>query len=161
MATPVYDVGDVVRLEILVRANTTSMAAAAAAGATTITVYDTTGYADTNVIVINPSTTPEHAPQETRIVSGAPTATVITLTVALAFAHPAGTIVSELSAGTVTAIVRLPDGTTSAGSVSNVSTGRYRVDHTATLAGEHRIEWTVASPAASGTYAFQVTSDTV
>jgi hypothetical protein len=161
MASPVYSIGDVCRLEILVRTNTTSLATAAAAGATTITVYDTTGYADTNTVVVAPSQTPEHAPQETRVVSGTPTANVITLTVALAFPHPAGTLVSELVAGTVTAIVKLPDGTTSVGSVSNVSTGRYRVDHTATMAGKHWIEWTVTSPAASGTFAFDVASDIV
>lgn len=161
MSEPYY-IGAVVRLEILVRTNTTRLATAAAAGATTITVYDTTGYADTITLVIEPSETPEMGPQETRIVSGTPTATVITLAAALAFAHPAGALVSELVAGTVAATVRLPDGTTSAGSVSNVSTGRYRVDYTTTQAGEHRIEWAVSGAAiAAGVYPFTVLTDTV
>lgn len=163
-AQPIYNVGDTARLEILVRANTTSLAVASAAGATAITVYATDGYAAADTVVIEPSSTPEHAPQETRVVSGspAPTANVITLTAALIFAHPAGAIVSELVAGTVAATVRLPDGTTSAGSVSNVSTGRYRVDYTTTQAGEHRIEWAVSGAAiAAGVYPFTVLTDTV
>lgn len=162
MTNDPYYVGSVVRLEILVRTNTTKLATAAAAGATSITVYDTTGYADTNTLVIEPSETPELGPQETRIVSGTPTATVITLTAALAFGHPAGSLVSELVAGTVAATVRLPDGTTAAGSVSNVSTGRYRVDYTTSQAGEHVIEWAVSGTAvAAGAYPFLVLTDRV
>jgi len=152
--------GSVVRLELLVRVNTTALAEPARAGATSLVVYDPTGYVNLDTIVIEPSATPEFSPQEILVISG--TTGHAIATAATAFAHPKGALVSRLIAATVTAQVLLPDGTTVAGSVSSVSTGRYRLDYTTTLVGTHVVEWGIDGTAVgAGAYTFNVSDDLV
>jgi hypothetical protein len=152
--------GSVVRLELLVRVNTTALAEAARAGATSLSVYDLTGYTAADSIVIEPSPTPELSPQEILVISAA-TGHTITCA-ATAFAHPKGTLVSRLIAATVTAQVELPDGTIVAGSVASVSTGRYRLDYTTAYVGTHVVEWAIAGTAlGAGAYTFAVSDDLV
>lgn len=152
--------GSVVRLELLVRVNTTALAEAARAGATSLTVYDLTGYTAADSIVIEPSATPELSPQEILTISAA-SGHVIT-TAATAFAHPKGALVSRLIAATVTAQVKRPDGTVSSGTVNAVSTGRYRLDYTTAYVGTHVVEWSIDGTAiGAGVYTFNVSDDLV
>jgi hypothetical protein len=152
--------GSVVRLELLVRVNTTALAEASRAGATSLTVYDLTGYTAADSIVIEPSPTPEFSPQEILVISAATGHTITTA--ATAFAHPKGTLVSRLIAATVTASVKLPDGTVVAGSVNSVSTGRYRLDYATSYVGTHVVEWDIDGTAiGAGAYTFNVSDDLV
>jgi uncharacterized phiE125 gp8 family phage protein len=46
------------------------------------------------------------------------------------------------NAGAVTAVITLPDATTTSPSITNPATGLYRASHVTTLAGRHIIRWT-------------------
>jgi hypothetical protein len=152
--------GSVVRLELLVRVNTTALAEASRAGATSLTVYDLTGYTAADAIVIEPSATPELSPQEILTISAATGHTITTA--ATAFAHPKGALVSRLIAATVTAQVKRPDGTVSAGTVNAVSTGRYRLDYATSYVGTHIVEWGIDGTAVgAGAYTFNVSDELV
>ncbi|PWK81729.1 hypothetical protein C8D88_116141 [Lentzea atacamensis] len=65
------------------------------------------------------------------------------------------------NAGAVTLTITLPDGTTSAPSVSNPSTGRYQVDYATVQAGRHIVRWVATGANASAyTDAFDVAEAT-
>lgn len=142
MAVRGYDPGDQVRLRVVWTLNPTSLAAAAAAGATTITVRDATGYAASDSIILEAQTDQE----ETATVNSV-SGRVLTLSAGLIYAHAVNAEVGELAApSTVTLVLETPDGvetsyTAAAATVTNVSTGIYRRDHSVTLAGLHRYRW--------------------
>jgi hypothetical protein len=132
-----------VRLELLVRVNTTALAEACRAGATSLTVYDASGYTAADAIVVEPSPTPEFSPQEILTISAATGHTITT-------------------AATAFAQVKLPDGTVVAGSVNAVSTGRYRLDYATSYVGTHVVEWDIDGTAiGAGAYTFNVSDDLV
>jgi hypothetical protein len=121
-----YHRGDRIRLWGTFWVNQTTLALSSAAGATTITVRDVTGYADTNPIVLAPGTSKE----ELAAVSGTPTAAgVVTLAAALRYGHSVGDVVGELQTPSTHAIrTRNPAGTEASNASTEASTGRVRFD---------------------------------
>lgn len=87
-----YAVGTSVTLRVLFGANVTDLTAAVLAGATTVAVRDATGYANNDPIVVDPGTE-----REERHTVSSVSGNTITLTTALAYAHPMRTKVMELA----------------------------------------------------------------
>jgi hypothetical protein len=122
-------------------------------------VGDTTGYADTNTIVIRPSHPSEG--EERRTITGTPTEHVITVTAALAFAHGVGEVVGELATPTAVLTIELPDGTTTAPSVTS-SGGVHTATLALTQAGRHEVEWSgTGNGAGELEYSFEVLSNLI
>lgn len=138
--------GDKPRIEAWFGTNITSLAVAAVAGALTITVYDTTGYADADGVLIE---LPSELTAETRVIatSGVSSSTgVLTLTAALRWAHQRGVQVWEPKAPTtVTLTVINPVGqkTVLTGSdLTGNGTGAYYYDLAIDTLGVWRYRWT-------------------
>lgn len=135
-----YYIGQTVTFRWVVAVQKTELMLPAAAGATTITVGDITGYASTNPIVIKPGHPRRR--EEQRTVSGTPSNGVITLSSPLLYAHGVGELVGELVAPSgVTFTLVEPDGTSSTPTVSNPSTGVYTAPVTFDQAGQHKWQW--------------------
>lgn len=147
--------GDRPRIEAWFGTNVTALAAAAAAGALTIAVYDTAGYADGDTVLIDPGgqapgATPDDpapvAERRTIANSGVNAATgVITLTAALRFDHPRRTRVWEpADPTTVTLTVVDPAGRVrvlTGGSLTNAAVGSYSYDLDIDAVGTWRYRW--------------------
>jgi hypothetical protein len=155
-----YYPGDSIEVDVFVRAVTSRLTAACAAGATTLTVADASRWASPQVLKID-NGDPQMGPSEIVTISSISGA-VVTLSAGTLRAHPAGTPVARILDATLAAQVEEPDGTDSALSLSSVTTGRYRGTVTVDQAGQHDIE-VVASGTATGANAasFDVVTDRV
>lgn len=144
-----YAVGQTVREWSTWTINETRLAAAAAAGATTISVYRPDGWAAADVLAINPNGDTEQTPTVSSI-SGK----VVTLTAALtsAWSHGVGETVGELAdPTTLTLVVEDPAGTETTytyagGDIVKSAVGRYYYDAAYSSAGTYKLKW-----AATGT----------
>lgn len=87
-----YDISQAVRLKYLAWINPTTLRAASAAAATTISVRDASGYAAADSVVLNPGALNE----ETATVSSV-SGTVITLSAGLVYDHAVNEPVGELA----------------------------------------------------------------
>jgi hypothetical protein len=155
-----YFPGDSVEVDVFVRAVTSKLTAACAAGATTITVADASRWASPQVLKIDDGD-PQMGPSEIVTISSISGA-VVTLSAGTLRAHPAGTPVARILDATLAAQVEEPDGTDTSLSLSSVTTGRYRGSVTVDQAGQHDIE-VVASGTAVGasSVSFDVVTDKV
>jgi hypothetical protein len=138
--------GTTIECDVVVTGQASPLAASVAAGASVITVYDASRWLAGQVLKIGEGD-PQSTDSEIRTIAGAGiTGNVVTLTAALGFGHARDTPVYRILDATMTASVRLPDATTTALSLSSVTTGRYRGLYVPTQSGAHDIE-----AAASGT----------
>lgn len=166
MIDPVYP-GTQLEIEAFVKAIPSRLAAAAAAGASTITVYDGSRYGNGDTLKLRDGD-PQDGPSEivTLHASAAVAGNVLTLAAgtSLARGHGVNTKICKLSAATIAAAIELPDATTAALTLNSVSTGRYRGTYTTTSAnsGANTIEVN-ATGAAIGAAAlpFSVLADLV
>lgn len=161
----VYYPGQQVEIEAFVETAGTRLAAAAAATATTITVYDASRWSAGDVLKIgdgDPQTGPARL---ATIAGGGISGNVVTLTAALGAAWGVGTPVYKLAAATIACSVQVePSGTPAAVSLSSVSTGRYRGTHTLVDAdaGENSVEvGATGAVVAAGAVTFSVRSPIV
>lgn len=140
--------GDKPTLEFWTGINITSLSRPAKAGDTVLYVYDVTGYASPDVLAIEAGIDRG----EKRTVSSADaTAGTITLTAALARAHPAGADVMELKAPTALVVTIIaPAGSETAdevlalGDLTQVVAGHYTYADTEMI---EEGEWTVTQVA--------------
>lgn len=138
-----YDKGDQAVLRVRWGTNVTRLKTNAAAAATTLVVYDITGYANTDTLMVGPGLDT----QEIRVVSGSPSGTTITVTAALSHDHHVGETVQELTdPTTVTLKVLDPAGTTTTytyagATVTKDSLGVYSKTLDLTLEGRYQYSW--------------------
>ena len=166
MIDPIYP-GTQLEIEAFIKTIGTKLAAAAAADASTITVYDGSRYAVGDVLKIGEGDS-QMGPSEivTLHASTAPTGTVLTLAAGttLKRGHGVGTQVFKIQAADLTNGVKLPDATVAPLTLNSVSTGRYRGTYTTTGANSGRnVVEVIATGAAigGGAVPFSVLADLV
>lgn len=143
MADLICHKGDYPLLEFWTGVRPTRLSRPAAAGALVVYVYDTTGYADADVVAIEAGL--DRGERRTIATSGVDaTAGTLTFTAALALAHPAGAEVMELKAPTTLAVtITDPSGNATSkakGDLTEVVAGYYTYEATEM---DEEGQWTV------------------